>query len=302
MPISLLYHDVVRAGAEESSGFPGPGAKRYKITPEEFGRHLEAIAAACRAATGPAQAQACGCQPPGTTVPGKGASGRAGPVLLTFDDGGVSAATVVREALEAKGWRGLFFVTTDYVGKPGFLEPRQVRQLRGAGHVIGSHSCSHPARMSSCSWGMLVGEWRRSREALEDLLGEEVTAASVPGGFYSRRVAEAAAEAGVRVLFNSEPTARATEVRGCEVRGRYTIYRKVPAATAAALAAGRLAPRIRQAVLWKLKQVAKSAGGLGYLRTRERLLGRVYGRRAIVTEEAESPATTPGGGSGGRGP
>jgi hypothetical protein len=40
MPINLLYHDVTPAGADEASGFAGPGAARYKLTPNEFTRHL----------------------------------------------------------------------------------------------------------------------------------------------------------------------------------------------------------------------------------------------------------------------
>src|SRR5262245_47304812 len=52
----------------------------------------------------------------------------------------------------------------------------------------------------------------KSRELLRDILGESVTVASVPGGYYGRAVAETAAEAGIRVLFNSEPTTRTQTV------------------------------------------------------------------------------------------
>ena len=51
-------------------------------------------------------------------------------------------------------------------------------------------------------------EWSESRQRLEDMLGHAVTVGSVPGGYFSRAVAEAAAEAGLQVLFTSEPTTR----------------------------------------------------------------------------------------------
>jgi peptidoglycan/xylan/chitin deacetylase (PgdA/CDA1 family) len=250
MPFALLYHDVAPAGQDDASGFPGAGAARYKLTPAAFAAHLDAVAAAAPAP------------------------------LLTFDDGGASAYDPVAGLLEAKGWRGHFFVPTDYVGRPGFLTAAQVRELRRRGHALGSHSCSHPERMSRCPRRRLVEEWRRSAAALADLLGEPVTSASVPGGFYSRAVAEAAAEAGLTLLFNSEPTTRARQVGVCRVLGRYTVYRGMSAEDAAALAGGRLGPRLRQALLWNVKKVAKAVGGRAYLRLRRGLLRRAYGEGA----------------------
>jgi peptidoglycan/xylan/chitin deacetylase (PgdA/CDA1 family) len=252
MPLALLYHDVVPAGRDDDSGFPGPGAARYKLAPAEFAAHLDAIRAAVPRA------------------PGK-------EPLLTFDDGGASSYDPIAGLLEAKGWRGRFFITTDHIGRPGFVTAGQLRELHARGHVLGSHSCSHPERMSRCPRAQVVEEWQCSREVLADILGAEVTSASVPGGFYSRQVAEAAAEAGLTQLFNSEPTMRASTVGGLTVLGRYTIYRGMSARSAAALAVGRWWPRMRQAVLWSMKKAAKGVGGQAYLRLRHRVLRRAYG-------------------------
>ncbi len=246
MPTALLYHDVVEPGGENDSGFPGAGANRYKLTRRQFADHLDAIA---RAAAGQAP-------------------------LLTFDDGGASALEPTADLLEAHGWRGWFFLSTDWLGRPGFLQPEQVRQLRRRGHQVGSHSCSHPQRLSACPGPVILDEWRRSRAVLEDLLGEAVTTASVPGGFYSRGVAEAAAEAGIQALFTSEPTSRAWSVAGCRVLGRYSVVRQTSAAEAAALSTGRGWPCLRQALLWNVKKAAKALGGRFYLRLRERALAR----------------------------
>ena len=207
-------------------------------------------------------------------------------LLLTFDDGGTSALAPTADLLEKHGWRGHFFMTTDYVGTPGFLSAAQLRDLHARGHVIGSHSCSHPARMALCSREQLLREWRQSREVLAEILGVPVTVASVPGGYYSRAVAEAANEAGIRVLFNSEPTTRLAMVGDCLVVGRYTVYRGMSARAAAALAAGRRLPRWRQAFWWNVKKAAKAVGGRTYLALRERLLRRAYGNENTVAEKA----------------
>jgi peptidoglycan/xylan/chitin deacetylase (PgdA/CDA1 family) len=252
MAVTLLYHDVVPRGREDDSGFPGAGAARYKLTPDEFAEHLAAINRAAGLAAATSE------------------------LLLAFDDGGVSALDPIADLLERHGLRGSFFITTDHIGTATFLSAAQIHELRRRGHTIGSHSCSHPARMSCCSREELLREWRQSCGVLNDILGELVTVASVPGGYYSRAVAEAAAEAGIRILFNSEPTTRTRTVDGCLVLGRYTVYRGMSARTAAALAVGRRWPRWRQALWWNVKKAVKAVGGRAYLGLREKLLRRAY--------------------------
>ena len=89
--------------------------------------------------------------------------------LITFDDGGVSALQTTADLLEKYGWRGVFFVTTDRIGTPTFLNADHVRELHRRGHVIGSHSCSHPERMSCCGPEQTVGRMEaQSRSAGAD--------------------------------------------------------------------------------------------------------------------------------------
>src|SRR5205085_8564852 len=126
----------------------------------------------------------------------------------------------------------------------------------------------------------LVSEWQRSQEVLSAILGEPITVASVPGGFYSPAVAQAAVQAGFKVLFNSEPTSRPHFVDGCLVLGRYTIYRGMSAQKAAALVAGKRLPRLQQAFLWNIKKITKAVGGRLYLDVRRRLLTFAYAKKS----------------------
>jgi peptidoglycan/xylan/chitin deacetylase (PgdA/CDA1 family) len=283
MTLAVLYHDIIEPGRPDASGFPGPGAARYKLTVAQFREHLRALTGASslplrgggtrrgEAASLPLQSSSPAGEGEVTARPQL----RAPELLLTFDDGGVSAVAIA-DLLEEQDWRGYFLITTDFIGVPSFLSAAQIRDLRQRGHVLGSHSCSHPPRMARCCWEQLVAEWTHSRAVLADILGEPVTVASVPGGYYSRRVAEAADRAGIRLLFNSEPTTRTRRVGGCLVIGRYTIYEGMTAADAAALVGRRPWRRLRQTLAWKLKKVAKVIGGQGYLALRECLLKRRY--------------------------
>jgi peptidoglycan/xylan/chitin deacetylase (PgdA/CDA1 family) len=250
---ALMYHDVVAAGAEDSSGFPGRDAALYKITPEAFAAHLRALTRSS--------------PPRSTGSDAASGHGRA----LTFDDGGVSAMQAA-DSLDSRGLTGHFFVTANFIGTPGFVTASHIRELARRGHVVGSHSCSHPLRMGHCAWPQLLEEWSRSRGILSEILGDDVRVASVPGGDFAPRVAEAAGVAGITRLFTSEPTANPQDVFGVTVFGRFTIQRWTTAETVAALAAGGWLACARQAVVWKAKKMTKRLGGERYLQIRKLLL------------------------------
>ena len=255
----LLYHDVTESADWESSGFTGPGTAKYKLSRTEFEANLAAIATVRDT-------------PPVTANQLVSDEDETFPFLLTFDDGGESAATCIAESLEKYGWRGHVFVTTGQISKKGFLNAEQIRRLRKDGHVIGSHSFSHPIRMSHCSREQLTDEWSRSVKALSDILGEQVDTASVPGGYYSNRVGETAAAGGIRVLFNSEPTTKINAVGGCLVVGRYNIFRGMPPQLAGDLVSVHSEARSRQWLYWNFKKIAKSLAGRPYLAARQSLL------------------------------
>src|SRR4051812_39769593 len=174
--------------------------------------------------------------------------------------------------LEDHGRVGHFFVTSNYIGTRGFLTEAQLRELATRGHVIGTHSCSHPLRMGHCSARQLLDEWSRSRSTLCDVTGEDVRVASVPGGDFAPPVAEAAAKAGITQLFTSEPAAGSRSAFGLTLVGRFAIQKWTSATTAAALAAGDWLPCARQAAVWNAKKLTKRLGGERYLQIRRLLL------------------------------
>ncbi len=129
-------------------------------------------------------------------------------VAITFDDGYADNRVHAMPRLAARGMSATFFVTA------GFLErdeevmehlsaiwraPRDrlrplawtdLHELRAAGMSIGSHTWSHRnlARLSSAD---AEEELRRSREVLEERLGEQVRNVAYPWGKLSRHVTDA---------------------------------------------------------------------------------------------------------------
>ena len=106
-----MYHDIVTTN-DKSSGFQNKNAFQYKVEESAFEEQVKAV--------------------------------QGNDVVFTFDDGGVSFLTKAVPILEKYDFKGVFLVSTKYIGTPGFLTTEQVKELAERGHVIGSHSHTHP--------------------------------------------------------------------------------------------------------------------------------------------------------------
>jgi peptidoglycan/xylan/chitin deacetylase (PgdA/CDA1 family) len=202
-----MYHDVVDDAG--NVGFRHSAAASYQVDMGAFQAHLAAVA----------QGPLC----PVTVL--ECADGLLPAcLLLTFDDGG-SSALAAAEMLEERGWRGHFFITTGLIGSAGFLTKKDIGRLHVRGHVIGSHSHTHPNICYDLSRPEMLAEWQRSCELLAEITGRPVLAASVPGGDMDRQTIATAAEAGIRFLFTSEPTFRPWQESGATCFGRVCVKR-----------------------------------------------------------------------------
>lgn len=267
--VTLMYHDVLDDADHLKSGFWVDDAALYKLPVGDFEAHLVALKGKSLGAPVDVRPVAEALAPwalDGTRSPG--------PFALTFDDGGKSAYTLIAPMLERLGWRGHFFVATDMIGHPSFLDQREIRELHDRGHVIGSHSASHPERMTSLTFQQMLEEWRTSLDRLASIIGVEVQVASVPNGYYSADVARAASTAGIRVLFTSEPTVVVDQVADCTVLGRFTVNARATPRSVSALLEPNSLGRLKQAYVWSAKKLVKRLGGETYLTTRARLLRR----------------------------
>lgn len=125
------------------------------------------------------------------------------PICLTFDDGFSSDHDLALPELVKMNATATFFIVTDWIGKPGYLNEQQIRNLSNSGMQIGSHSKSHPNFLEITSMERLA-ELRESKLILENLIGKEVSTFSFPFGFCDAACKEAVFEAHYSICCTSE--------------------------------------------------------------------------------------------------
>ncbi len=187
-----MFHDVISSSCP-ISGFQNIGANQYRLDKGTFERFIESIN---RLKTD---------------------------IVYSFDDGGVSFQEIIAPILEKYGKQGIFCITTSYIGMPGFLSEDQIRVLDGNGHIIASHSHTHPRDISKLSEKALYEEWCKSKEILENILGKPVVTASIPGGAVSKKVIRTLFKAGYSDIYTSRPSSLKQRYKNCIVTGRFAI-------------------------------------------------------------------------------
>lgn len=150
-------------------------------------------------------------------------------VAISFDDGDLGQATRAFPALAARGMTATFFITTSWVGRSDYASWDQLREMRAAGMSIQSHTHTHPY-LSELDADALRVELQRSRDLLDERLGQQTTMIGLPGGDAPRpKLRAMLTDAGYRVVGTSDwgvnqdvdvpPAGMALYVDRCTIRG-----------------------------------------------------------------------------------
>ena len=123
-----------------------------------------------------------------------------GELAITFDDGPNPAWTPqLLDVLGQQGVKATFFL----VGRYAQREPALVRRIVNEGHLIGSHSWSHP-NLALTGTARVHEELRRTSEVLEEITGKPVRFFRPPFGARRPEVLRAARQRGLTpVMWNA---------------------------------------------------------------------------------------------------
>lgn len=180
--VFLMYHEL------ESPGRPlcqnEPGYVRYILHTSDFRNQMELL------------------QKQGWRGVNVGEAVRTFPeksVAITFDDGCETDLLYAAPLLREMKFGGTFYITTGFLGKTGYLNHSQLRELSGLGFEIGCHSMTHPY-LTDLNDADLHREVAGAKLQLEQIVGAPVEHFSCPGGRYDDRVSELARNAGYQTV------------------------------------------------------------------------------------------------------
>ncbi|CAN5920378.1 hypothetical protein BH24BAC1_BH24BAC1_24710 [soil metagenome] len=107
------------------------------------------------------------------------------PLMLTFDDNVLDQYTVALPELQKYGFKGVFFIMTVTMGKPGYMSKAQIKELADAGHVIGSHTYDHQnvKKYQGQDW---VTQIEKPSKQLEEILGQPIKYFAYPFGLWNK--------------------------------------------------------------------------------------------------------------------
>lgn len=249
--IALMYHDVYQETPLES-GLQNAGSQKYKIRLCDFEKQVKAVVDHCRTKEIPLSR-----------------------VLFTFDDGGSSFSKFIAPILDANGLKGYFFVSTHYLDTDGFMTRDEVAALHHKGHVIGTHSHTHPANLSKCNEKTIEQEWEKSVTCLQEIIQDPVVYASLPGGYISEPIIKQLSSCGIHKVFTSIPTTRQEAIAGMTFIGRYPVTCSMNERHVINIFLKHSYVRYLKSIKWYILTVVKSLLGDSYLRIRSEILSKM---------------------------
>lgn len=107
------------------------------------------------------------------------------PIMLTFDDTDLDQYTVAAPEMKKYGFKGVFFIMTVSLGRPGYMSRAQVKELSDAGHVIGSHTWDHQnvKKYQGDDW---VTQIEKPTKTIKEITGKDVRYFAYPFGLWNK--------------------------------------------------------------------------------------------------------------------
>ncbi|PKM08676.1 MAG: hypothetical protein CVV14_03625 [Gammaproteobacteria bacterium HGW-Gammaproteobacteria-4] len=247
--VALMYHAL--SGVDARGQDP-----HYTLSEAAFREHLEQIASHSGG---------------GTSARDWLVSNSGVGAVITFDDGHLSNHRAALPALCEFGMRADFFVNPATVGRPGFVDWADLREMSASGMSIQSHGYDHRF-LTDLSTRHLREALYAARLEIEDRVGTPVSLLAPPGGRVPRNLESIAQECGYSRVFASHPgRLRAGETR--TILPRLAVTATCDSATISRWLNGKRSALLRLQLRYHALAAAKRAfGNALYERTRARML------------------------------
>ena len=130
----------------------------------------------------------------------KGAPLLSKPVMISFDDTRAEQYTIANQDLNKYGFKGVYFIMTVSLGRPGYMTSEEVKRLAGGGNIIGSHTWDHNSvkKYSGNDWMIQID---KPSQQLEKITGRPIKYFAYPFGLWNREAISQLKERGFKAAF-----------------------------------------------------------------------------------------------------
>jgi peptidoglycan/xylan/chitin deacetylase (PgdA/CDA1 family) len=182
----LCYHQIRGWSPSDSKT-----AKDYIVPVEKFREQMKALAENGYHTILPDQL--CDYLVNGTALPSR-------PFLLTYDDTRAEQFTIAREEMNKYGFKGVYFIMTVSLGRPGYMTREEVKQLSDEGNIIGSHTWNHSnvKNYTAKDWPMQID---KPSQQLENITGKPIEYFAYPFGLWNKPAIEQLKERHFKAAF-----------------------------------------------------------------------------------------------------
>ena len=107
------------------------------------------------------------------------------PVMVTFDDTRLDQYTVGLPEMNKYGFKGVFFIMTVSLDRPGYMTKEEVKELSDKGNVIGSHTWDHHmvTKYTGNDWNIQV---EKPSKELASIIGKPIQYFAYPFGLWNK--------------------------------------------------------------------------------------------------------------------
>jgi peptidoglycan/xylan/chitin deacetylase (PgdA/CDA1 family) len=166
----LCYHNI-----KELKAGDGEMTKTYTVSPANFAQQMKALSDAGYHSILPNQLNDYFLYD--VPLPSN-------PVMITFDDTREEQFSIGAAEMKKYGFKGVFFIMTVSINRPGYMSKEQIKSLSDNGHVVGAHTWDHHmvTKYSGDDWNTQLV---KPKAKLEEIIGKPVKDFAYPFGLWN---------------------------------------------------------------------------------------------------------------------
>ncbi|TDE06754.1 polysaccharide deacetylase family protein [Flavobacterium hiemivividum] len=166
----LCYHQI-----KDFNASAGAMTKVYTVKPVDFVAQMKALSEAGYNSILPEQLYEYLVH--NAPLPAK-------PIMITFDDTRAEQYSIGAAEMKKYGFKGVFFVMTVSINRPGYMSKEEIKSLADEGHVVAAHTWDHHmvTKYSGEDWNTQLV---KPKAKLEEIIGKPLTDFAYPFGLWN---------------------------------------------------------------------------------------------------------------------